>query len=369
MSAEAVSPPTASSSTYATAAGGVVVGDISEGGGAADTEPVSEAELTPVHSNYVPAQVEKHLDFLDFNSAGDLVVGSSSLNTRYWTGQLWYYTKDRLSEPGSPATDPTRCLTGVDMETGVVEGRFLSLTQLVVGLDSGGLALVTLTKERDGDRLTHYLEIQNPVVEHEDQLLGLDLWPEGGDCLAASVGADLRLNVWGPNLSLLHSYLPAHERLITGVACSPTEPHTAATASQDGTVKVWDTRQPKPCLTVHRSPLCPPSCLAWAHSNLVIGTRSGALLTLDPRAPGTEPLVTSQFFDREVRRLRWNSAGTVLAVTADDSVVKAVEIRDRAVVEVYQDRRHTDYVRGLAWSGDTLWSAGWDTKVFSHTLQ
>jgi WD40 repeat protein len=257
----------------------------------------------------------------------------------------------------------------VDMETGVVDGRFIGPQQLVVGLDSGGLVLVTLTKERDGDRLTHYLEVQNPVVEHDEQMLGLDLWPEGGDCLVASVGADLRLNVWGPSLNMLHSYLPAHERLITGVSCSPTEPHTLATASQDGTVKVWDTRQSKPCQTVHKSPLSPPSCLTWSGHNLVVGTRSGALLTLDTRTPGTEPMITSQFFDREVRRLRWNAAGKQLAVTADDSVVKVVEVRDTAVVEVYQDRRHKDYVRGLAWSGDNLWSAGWDTQVFSHTIQ
>jgi len=328
-----------------------------------------EAELTPVHSNYVPGQMEKHLDFLDFNSLGDLVVGSSSLVTRYWTGQLWYYSKDRLTEPGSPLTDPARSVTGVELETGVMDGRFLTDTQILLGLDSGALDIVTLTKERDGDRLTHYLEIQSPVVEHEDQVLGMDLWKAGGEALAASVGADLRLNIWGPNLTLLHSYLPSHHRLPTGVSCNPTEPHIVATTAQDGTVKMWDIRQEKPCITIHKSPLCPPSCLTWDGSGLVVGTRSGALLTLDPRTPGKEPLITSQFFDREVRRLRWDSARKKLAVTADDSVVKVVEVRDVSVVEVYQDRRHTDYVRGIAWSGDTLWSAGWDTRVLSHTLQ
>lgn len=364
MIAEAVCTPASSDPTYAEVGG---PGE-QAGPGASSTDTVSEAELTPVHSNYVPGQMEKHLDFLDFNNAGDLVVGCSSLTTRYWTGQLWYYSNTRLTEAGSPVTDPARSVTGVDLETGVVDGRFLTDTQLLVGLDSGALALVTLTKERDGDRLTHYLEVQSPVVEHDDQMLGLDLWKAGGETLAASVGADLRLNVWGPNLTLLHSYLPAHHRLPTGVACSPTEPRTVATASQDGTVKVWDIRQEKPCVTVHRSPQCPPACLTWEGANLVVGTRSGALLTLDPRTPGKEPLITSQFFDREVRRLRWDSARKRLAVTADDSVVKVVEVRDTAVVEVYQDRRHNDYVRGLAWAGDTLWSAGWDTKVLSHTL-
>lgn len=36
--------------------------------------------------------------------------------------------------------------------------------------------------------------------------------------------------------------------------------------------------------------------------------------------------------------------------------VQVVEVRSSGgVVEVYKDERHTDFVRGLAWKGDTLW--------------
>jgi WD40 repeat protein len=116
--------------------------------------------------------------------------------------------------------------------------------------------------------------------------------------------------------------------------------------------------------------MAPPSCLAWGAGGLVAGTRAGGLLLLDPRAPRHEPRDgDGLFFDREVRSLRWDSTGRRLAVTADDAVVKVVEVRGSGVVEVYQDRRHSDYVRGLAWAGDTLWSAGWDTAVLTHTLQ
>ena len=99
----------------------------------------------PVHLNYVPAKINKHINFLDFNT-----IGCSSLVARYWTGQLWNF-------------------------------KVLTL-----------------------------------VVEHDDRLCGLDLWPEVGNCLTASVGADLRLNVWGPSLARIHGYLPVHQRLITG---------------------------------------------------------------------------------------------------------------------------------------------------------
>ena len=66
---------------------------------------------------------------------------------------------------------------------------------MVVGQDNGSLVLINLTKERDSEKLTHYLETQvplqpywyeisrssnmmsqAPVTEHEDQLTGLDIW-------------------------------------------------------------------------------------------------------------------------------------------------------------------------------------------------
>ena len=74
--------------------------------------------------------MEKHLQFLDFNRNGDLILGSSSLNTRYWTGSLWYYKSG--TEP-SDVTNPEMCVTGVDMETGVLDGRFVRDDQVGSG--------------------------------------------------------------------------------------------------------------------------------------------------------------------------------------------------------------------------------------------
>ena len=35
----------------------------------------------------------------------------------------------------------------------------------------------------------------------------------------------------------------------------------------------------------------------------------------------------------------------------------------------YEDFRHTDFVRGLAWgAGDALWSCGWDMQVLRHQV-
>ena len=55
---------------------------------------------------------------------------------------------------------------------------------------------------------------------------------------------------------------------------------------------------------------------------MLVGTRCGALSLLDPKTPLAEPLSTGQFFDREVRRMRWDGDKKRLAVTADDTLLK-----------------------------------------------
>ena len=56
-------------------------------------------------------------------------------------------------------------------------------------------------------------------------------------------------------------------------------------------------------------------------------------------------------------------------MAVDDVKVGVVKVKEGQVEVEMVDSRHTDYVRGLAWSGpDTLWSAGWDHKVLSHQV-
>jgi len=353
-------PEVEASSQFVTVAG-IVSSSLSS-----PEEEVDDSTLTPVHSNYVPAQMEKHLEFLDFNSKGDLIVGASSLTTRYWTGSLWYYKKgvDPIN-----ATNPEKCLTGVDLETGVVGGRFVQDKQIVLGLDSGGVVMVSLTKEQDGDRIIHYLEQQTPVVEHDDILTGLDVCEK--DYSVATVGGDHRLAVLSPDLKLVHNFHPAHTGLISSVVFSSV-PHILATSScKEGVVRVWDCRQARPAKCVYKSEDMPPSCLTWSgEQEIVVGSSTGDLMVVDIRSKNTVNISKQKIFDREVSRMRWSPDRRRLAVAGDDVTVGVVEVKEGQVVEVMVDTSHTDYVRGLAWSHtSTLWSAGWDRKVVSHNIQ
>jgi len=325
---------------------------------------LAEGSLKTVHSNYVPTQLEKHLQFIDFNANGDFVVGSSSLHTRYWTGSLWYYKAG--TEP-SNVTNPENCVTGVDMETGVMDARFVKEDSVVVGLDSGGVAMMTLTRDQDGDNVTSYLEQGVGAMEHDDMLTGMDTWSRGG--ALATCGLDNRLCVYSPSLALLHSYTPVHTGHVTSVSCDQTRDNVLATCSRDGDtcVRLWDTRASKPASTVMTDAKNPPSCVQWLRDNiLIVGDMTGNVSVLDIRSRDSVTRVSVG--DRPVFRLR--SRGDLVAVCLNDAVVSVLKLTsDTTMDTVLSETKHTDFVRGLAWRDDhCLWSVGWDKTVQTYKV-
>ena len=316
-----------------------------------------------VHSNYVPAQLEKHLQFIDFNSSGDFVVGCSSLNTRYWTGSLWHY---RSGTAASDVVNPAKCVTGVDLDTGVLEGRFVRDNQIVLGLDSGGVMLVTLTHDQEADKVTSYLEPGVHAVEHDDMMTGLDTWSQDGSL--ATVGLDNKLCVYSPTLALLHSYSPVHCGHVSSVCCDQTRGNILATCSRnsDTCVRVWDTRQAKPASTVHRSADHPPSSVHWCGADtLLVGEVTGDVSLVDLRT--RDHVTRVSVGDRPVYRLR--SRGEKVAVAQDDAVVSVLQVSSSGLETLITSSKHTDYVRGLAWSGEEcVWSVGWDKTVQTHSV-
>ena len=76
------------------------------------------------------------------------------------------------------------------------------------------------------------------MVEHEeDTLTGLDLWEK--DDSVATVGANQKLNIFSPSLALVHTFLPAHARFISSVACM-TLSQALATSSKEDVVRLSD---------------------------------------------------------------------------------------------------------------------------------
>jgi len=320
--------------------------------------------------------MDRYIDFIDFSPSGDLTVGASCLTGRYWTGSLWRYREPSLA----PA--PEKSLTGVDIDTGVIDGRVVGEKgdKIILALDTGGVEMVNLTSEVQDDKIMHYLERQPGPMDqcHDDIITGLDIWggsSESGTNLAATVSHDTSLRVWSPQLTLVHTYSHAHSRSIVGVSCHE-HPHLLATASMDLTVRIWDTRQPKPAVVVYRSSSTPPGLVSWQpgeEHSLLVGGRTGEVWLQDIRAPFRDATpVLTPVMGRELRRAKWaGHDNKLVAVTGDDNLVKVLEVTVDGITEKYCDSRHRDFPRGLAWNpvDNSLWSAGWDHQIFQHVLK
>lgn len=332
-------------------------------------EDLQKTSVAVTHSNYVPAQMDKHIEFIDFNSKGQMAIGASCLTGRYWTGSLWQY------QDPHDAPRPEKSLTGVDLHTGVVDGRCIGGKgdPILMALDSGGLEMANLTHEEQEDKkIMYYLETQSSNVEHDDIITGLDIWTPTSTAMAATVSHDLSIKLWSPEMTLVRTYSHAHSRSPISVSCHAF-PHLLVTAALDDTARVWDTRQVRPAVVVYRSSSTPPSMVSWQPGQehcLLMGSSTGGVWRQDIRVPRAPPTVTP-LLDRPVTRARWAGHDTSLvAVTGEDNVVKVLNVGEDDLRETYTDTRHTDYVKGLAWHphDNTLWTAGWDHAIFQHIV-
>ena len=117
----------------------------------AQQEKIMKAENVS-HSKYVPAQLERHLEFMQTNDGrkdfknyydivfiqkfisvllglyflyfvsldGHMILGCSNLTGRFWIGSLWYYRNPE------EAPSVEKALTGVDFDNGLIDGFFVN---------------------------------------------------------------------------------------------------------------------------------------------------------------------------------------------------------------------------------------------------
>ncbi|KAK7086101.1 Methylosome protein 50 [Halocaridina rubra] len=313
-----------------------------------------------------PCQVEKHLDFITFNKYGKLLMGSSSLTGRYWGGSLWYYENPDL------APDVEKCTSGYEISSGLADGVFLDdETSIMIGQDSGTIEFLTLSTTETGTNLRSVCKIN----EHLDFVHCIESTCNKKMALTAS--ADMSIRVWdSEGYRVVRLLSVAHSQPVTSVASHPTNDQIFLSAGMDGNVLIWDLRSHKPASCMYRDWDNKPQCVAWTeksigpgNNNFVVGTQNGVILLRSP-SNLNESLTSFDAFERPLFRLAENPfRPNLIAACADDSRVVIVDVEDEKLKLRYEDDRHTDFVRGVAWrDAGTLASCGWDKKVLMHTL-
>lgn len=321
--------------------------------------------LSDLYRNFTPAAVpfqsEKHLDFVEISEDGNMLLGSSNLTGRYWTGSVWYFTE------AVPEKDT--CLTGVDCTTGVNDGKFLDRNKkVVIGEDSGAVTVLYL-KELEDDH-TYQLKPIATRNDHDSSVLSISASSDKTKIVTG--GMDMCIKLWNiDDLITEHTYRPAHCDHVTNVAFRPDSTDCVfASCSLDGCLLLWDIRQPRPATVLLETPVEGLSAVVWQPGQenfLTVGTVLGNIKSLDIRTANV--FAKTHPFRRPIHRLA-STYISLLAVCADSNEVKVLDCRSEMLDTIYSDSRHSDFVRGLSWHPQlqTLLTCGWDKRILSHSI-
>lgn len=174
-----------------------------------------------------------------------------------------------------------------------------------------------------------------------------------------------------------------HTERITSVDVDQNEPNTFVSSSVDRKVCLWDDRTPElasgnlllginmilTCsflvlyineFSAVKQVACHPS-----HSNFVIaGSSAGDIYLLDKREP-KHFVTVYNCFNKPIHGLKFDKS-CKLAVCGDNSEVIVLNCSENDFKPLYISHEHTDFVRGLTWWRDELYSCGYDGKCLKH---
>ncbi|KAL1523143.1 hypothetical protein AB1Y20_018098 [Prymnesium parvum] len=306
------------------------------------------------------------LDAIAVGEGGRIALAASSLTGNTWDGAVLLLADESTA-------------TLLPMEAGVAAVAWLGPEFLAAGDDEGKLTIWELPDHAVGTPPPPLLEL----CEHTALIASLSA-SRGGARRVASASADGTARVWSVVQGLdASSHILAHtsaraswcDCLVHAVKWLP-EPESIATAASDGVVRLWDLRAAQPL--VGRSPATDAALLALDvdASQLCVGCEAGRVIQFDRRNLA-KSLVEAQVHQGAVTSLQLSSdtssGRTLLASTSADHTAAVVDAR--SLCEVARFTQHSDFVSSAAWvasavpGGYSLLTAGWDKQLLRHDFQ
>ena len=309
-----------------------------------------------------PPVPDKHLQFILIYNEKSAILGGSNMTDRYWSGTVWYYNdiSDFNRDKGFVATKT---------ESGVCDAIYLEEDKFVITEDSGVLQIFSLAETAETN--LQELQCMGYSCLHDSSTLSISAFSDKDHVVTG--GMDCCLKVWDlSELLVTHSFGYAHIDVVTCVDAQPKSTTAFVSTSSDCEALMWDIRQSKPAQSILKKDIG-LTAVNWNPNSdniLAIGTEGGDVVLIDIRKTDTSVLEETCILPRSVHKLLFNpnsERSEELACCCDDNIVKVLDTNSQ-LSSIYKDESHSDFVRGLTWFKDALYSCSWDNTVLKHTI-
>ncbi|KAL6429327.1 hypothetical protein ACFW04_008199 [Cataglyphis niger] len=308
-----------------------------------------------------PPVVNKNLQFLIIYDERNALLGGTNMVDLYWTGTLWHY---------NDISDFTREKAAItqQMSNGICDAVYLGHNKFVVVEDSGAVQITEIVQSTNKESEFVFLE---RACQHDDSISTVSAFSNKRNIVTG--GMDCCLKVWDvEDLVATYSYSFAHTDIITSTDVKPMCSSEFISTSLDGELLLWDIRRAKPAHCIFKRPDCQLLAVTWntvMDHLIAVGAADGSIALIDVRQT-ENPLYESVESNRGIHKLLFNpnpERKEQLACCSNDTFVKVFDTY-REMLPIFEDNSHSDFVQGLAWFKDDLFSCSWDGSVIKHVV-
>ncbi|XP_062365513.1 methylosome protein WDR77 isoform X3 [Cinclus cinclus] len=196
--------------------------------------------------------------------------------------------------------------------------------------------------------------------------------PSEGFCTAGvQTEAGVADLCWLADRGILVASDSAHSDAVTCVASCPGKDTVFLSCAEDNRILLWDTRCPKPATRIVCS-ACNylPTSVLWHPQKsdiFVLGDESGTVALVDTKNP--DSALSTAVHTRAITGFAFSAHSSPLLASISEDC--SVAVLDSDLSEVFRNRSHRDFVKGLSWSPSDdalLTTVGWDHQVLHHNV-
>ncbi|TIC05658.1 WD40 repeat-like protein [Wallemia mellicola] len=234
--------------------------------------------------------------------------------------------------------------------------------QIVTAVGDGSIRLFDTQVKQYPIRVWH---------EHSREVFSLD-WSTIDKLHFASASWDGTVKIWTPDNTNSLLTLKAHNGCVYNANFSPHQPATLATCGSDGQLLIWDLRTPQAPVKSIKASSTEILSLDWnkyTHNTLATSGVDKSIRSWDIRSSGCFSNLNGH--DYAIRRVQHSPhTPNLIASASYDMTARVWDINKNAAVFIHD--KHTEFVMGLAWSlfdPFVLTTCSWDNKTHLINLK